>query len=242
MIPVFKPSAAADHVVRDPASPFSEAVRKLHTRLVLTHSGEAPTVIMMTSSVPNEGKSLLSISMARLLAYTGRRVIVVDGDLRRPTIHTLLGQRQQAGLVDLLNGEATPDEAVYRDPASGLHAIFAGRVPSGPGYVPDFERMNALLKSLARHYEIVILDTPPVLVGSEALHYSRLVDTTIFVTRWRHTSREVAADATKQIRMSGGHIAGAALAQVDPKLYKRYASVDLHYHYPRGNALAARAV
>jgi capsular exopolysaccharide synthesis family protein len=241
MIPAFKPSAAADHVVRDPTSPFSEAVRKLHTRLVLTHSGETPTVIMMTSSVPDEGKSLLSLSMARLLAYTGRRVIVVDGDLRRPTIHSLLGQRPQAGLVDLLNGEATPDEAVYRDPASGLHAIFAGRVPAGGGYVPDFERMNALLKSLARHYELVILDTPPVLVGSEALHYSRLVDTTIFVTRWKHTSQDVAADAIKQIRASGGGIAGVALAQVDPKQYKRYASVDLHYGYSRSNALA-RAV
>lgn len=243
MIPAFKSSAAAGHVLRDPTSPFSEAVRKLHTRLALTHSGEAPTVIMMTSSVPDEGKSVLSISMARLLAYAGRRVIIVDGDLRRPTIHTLLGQRQQAGLVDLLSGEATPDEAVYRDPASGLHAIFAGRAPADAGYVPDFERMNALLKSLARHYEIVILDTPPVLVGSEALHYSRLADTTIFVSRWRHTSQDIVADATKQIRMSGGHIAGVALTQVDPKLYKRYASVDLHYTYRRGgNALATRAV
>lgn len=243
MIPFFKPSAAAAHVLRDPTSPFSEAVRKLHTRLVLTHTGEAPTVIMMTSSVPEEGKSLLSISMARLLAYTGRRVIIVDGDLRRPTLHTLLGQKQQAGLVDLLDGEATPDEAVYRDPASGLHAIFAGRVSPDTGYVPDFERMHALLNSLARHYEIVILDTPPVLVGSEALHYSRLADTTIFVSRWKHTSQDVVADATKQIRMSGGHIAGVALTQVDPKLYKRYASVDLHYTYRRGgHALATRAV
>lgn len=235
MIPAFKPSAAAAHVVRDPTSPYSEAVRKLHTRLVLAHPGEAPTTIMLTSSVPDEGKSLLSISMARLLAYTGRRVVIVDGDLRRPTIHSLLGQPSRPGLVDLLNGEATPDEAVYRDPASGLHAIFAGRVPAGSGYVPDFERMNALMKSLARHYELVILDTPPVLVGSEALHYSRLVDTTVFVTRWRHTSQDVATDAIKQIVTSGGRIAGVALAQVDPKLYKRYASVDLHYRYPRNS-------
>ncbi len=242
MIPAFKAAAAAEHVIRDPSSPFSEAVRKLHTKLVLTHPGEAPSVIMMTSSIPDEGKSLISISMARLLAYTGRRVIVVDGDLRRPSIHNLLGQPSQPGLVELLNGEATPDEAVYRDPISGLHAIFAGRVPHGSGYVPDFDRLRALLNSLARHYELVILDTPPVLVGSEAMQYARIVDATVFVARWKHTSQDVAADAIKQVRMSGGHISGVALAQVDPKQYKRYASVDLHYAYTRrGKALATKA-
>ncbi|HUD53101.1 polysaccharide biosynthesis tyrosine autokinase [Parvibaculum sp.] len=245
MIPTFRASAAAEHVIRDPASPFSEAVRKLHTKLVLTHPGESPSVIMMTSSIPDEGKSLISISMARLLAYSGRRVIVVDGDLRRPSLHSLLGQPSQPGLVELLNGEATPDEAVYRDPTSGLHAIFAGRVPHGTGYVPDFERLRALLSSLSRHYELVILDTPPVLVGSEAMQYARIVDATVFVARWRHTSQDVAADAIKQVRMSGGHISGVALAQVDPKLYKRYASVDLHYTYTNakrggGKALATK--
>jgi capsular exopolysaccharide synthesis family protein len=243
LIPAFRASAAADHVVRDPTSPFSESVRKLHTRLVLTHPGEPPKVIMLTSSVPDEGKSLISMSMARLLAYSGRRVVIVDGDLRRPTLHSLLGQQGQPGLVELLNGEATPDEAVYRDPISGLHAIFAGRVPQNVGYVPDFERMSALLTSLARHYELVILDTPPVLVGSEAMHYARCVDTTVFVARWRHTAQDVAADAIRQIRSSGGHVAGVALAQVDPKQYRRYASVDLHYNYPRrGAALAAKVL
>jgi capsular exopolysaccharide synthesis family protein len=240
LVPAFRATAAADHVLRNPTSPFSEAVRKLHTRLVLGHPGEPPRTIMLTSSIPDEGKSLISMSMARLLAYTGRRVVIVDGDLRRPTIHGLLGQPVQPGLVDLLNGEATPDEAVYRDPESGLHAIFAGRVPPGETYVPDFERLRALLASLSRHYELVILDTPPVLVGSEAMHYARLVDATVFVTRWRHTTQDVVADAIRQIRASGGYIAGVALAQVDPKLYRRYASVDLHYSYARSGVIAAR--
>jgi capsular exopolysaccharide synthesis family protein len=233
MVPNLRAASAADHVIREPTSPFSESVRKLHTRLMLSFPGdEPPRVVMLTSSVPDEGKSLISVSMARLLAYTGRRVVIVDGDLRRPSLHTLLGQPMQAGLVDLLDGEATPDEAVYRDQVSGLHAIFAGRVPQGVGYTPDFDRLKALLKSLARHYELVILDTPPVLVGSEAMHYARLVDTTAFVARWRHTSQDVAADAVHNIRMSGGHISGVVLAQVDPKLYKKYAAVDLHYNYP----------
>ncbi len=242
LIPVFRASAAAEHVVNDPTSSFSEAVRKLHTRMVLTHPGdEPPKIIMLTSSVPNEGKSLISMSMARLLAYTGRRVVIVDGDLRRPTIHSLLGQPARPGLVELLNGDATPDEAVYRDPTSGLHAIFAGRIAHNGGYVPDFDRLRALLRSLAKHYELVILDTPPVLVGSEAMHYARSVDATAFVVRWRHTSQDVVADAIEHIRSSGGYVAGAVLAQVDPKRYKRYASVDLHYRYPRrGTALAVK--
>ena len=241
LVPTIRTSrSVADHVLRDPASPFAEAVRKLHTRLALSHSGEPPRTIMLTSSIPDEGKSLISVSMARLLAYTGRRVILVDGDFRRPTLHTLLGQSAQPGLVDLLEGEATPDKAVYRDPASGLHAIFAGRVAAHGNCMPDFERMRALLNSLCRHYELVILDTPPVLAGSEALQYGRLVDSTVFVTRWRHTSRDIAADAIQQLHGAGANVDGVALAQVDPKQYKRYASVDLHYGYPRNGAVVAR--
>ena len=241
LIPTIKPRAAADHVLKEPNSAFSEAVRKLHTRLVLGRPDEPPTTIMLTSSIPDEGKSLISVSMARLLAYTGRRVIVVDGDFRRPSLHTLLGQKSGPGLVDLLDGETTPDEAVYRDPDSGLHAIFAGRVPSGGAYVPDFERMRALMSSLARHYDLVVLDTPPVLVGSETLHYASLVDTTVFVARWRYTPQNVIGDAVRQLRGTGCAIAGVALAQVVPEQYRRYASVDLHYTYPRNTIVARMA-
>lgn len=239
LIPTIKPKAAADHVLQEPNSAFSEAVRKLHTRLVLGQPDEPPTTLMLTSSLPDEGKSLISVSMARLLAYTGRRVILVDGDFRRPSLHTLLGRTSGPGLVELLNGDTTPDEAVYRDPDSGLHAIFAGRVPPGGAYVPDFERMRALIASLARHYDLVVLDTPPILVGSESLHYASLVDTTVFVARWRHTPQDVIGDAVRQLRGTGCSIAGVALAQVVPEQYRRYASVDLHYTYAR-NPVAAR--
>ena len=241
LIPMIKARTAADYVLQNPGSAFAESVRKLHTRLALGHAEKPPTSIMLTSSVPDEGKSLISISMARLLAYTGRRVIVVDGDFRRPSLHTLLGQPTGLGLYDLLDGKATPDQTVYRDPESGLHAIFAGRVPSGQAYVPDFERMRALMASLARHYDLVVLDTPPILVGSETLHYANLVDTTVFVARWRHTSQEIISDAIQQLRGTGGDIAGVALAQVVPSEYKRYASVDLHYSYARGSIAARMA-
>jgi Mrp family chromosome partitioning ATPase len=99
--------------------------------------------------------------------------------------------------------------------------------------------MRALIASLARHYDLVVLDTPPILVGSESLHYASLVDTTVFVARWRHTPQDVIGDAVRQLRGTGCSIAGVALAQVVPEQYRRYASVDLHYTYAR-NPVAAR--
>lgn len=240
LIPTFKKSELAGNRAYDPASPFSEAIHKLHMRLLFSHAAEPPKVVMFTSAAPDEGKSRISVSLARQLAYAGRRVILLDGDLRRPSIHMLLDKRNGPGLIDLLNGDTTPDEAVYRDPKSGVHAIFAGRNPDGDNHLPDIHRLRMLLATLAKHYDTVILDAPPVLVGAEVIHYAQLVDATVFVARWGTTKREVVLDGLHQLTASGAQIAGMVLAQVNPKQYKRYAAVDLHYRYPPRRGLAGR--
>ncbi|MEX1152332.1 GNVR domain-containing protein, partial [Parvibaculum sp.] len=238
LIPTFKKSELTGNHTHDPTSPFSEAIHKLHMRLLFSHDGESPRVTMFTSAAPDEGKTHISVSLARRLAHVGRRVIIVDGDLRRPSVHALLGARNGAGLIDLLNGKATPDETVYRDPASGVHAIFAGRVRKGENHLPDVSRLRMLLSSLAKHYDTVILDAPPILAGAEVIHYSRLVDTTVFVVRWGRTKKEVVLDGLHQLVSADARIAGVALSQVNPKKYKRYAAVSLHYRYPPRHGLA----
>lgn len=240
LIPIFKKSELAGNRAYDPASPFSEAIHKLHMRLLFSAAAEPPKVVMFTSAAPDEGKSRISVSLARQLAYAGRRVILLDGDLRRPSIHRLLDQRNGPGLIDLLNGNTTPDEAVFRDDRSGVHAIFAGRNPNGDNHLPDIQRLNMLLATLSKHYDAVILDAPPVLVGAEVIHYAQLVDATVFVARWGVTRKEVVLDGLSQLAASSAKIAGMVLAQVNPKQYKRYAAVDLHYRYPPRRGLAGR--
>ena len=238
LIPTFRKSELAGDRIYDPDSPFSEAIHKLHMRMLFAHDGETPKVTMFTSAAPDEGKSHISVSLARRLAHVGRRVIIVDGDLRRPSVHALLNARNGPGLIDLLNGDATPDETVYRDPASGVHAIFAGRIPKGESRLPDVSRLRMLLASLAKHYDTVILDAPPILAGAEVIHYARLVDTTVFVVRWGRTKKDVVLDGLRQLLGADARIAGVALSQVHPKKYRRYATVGLHYPYPRRRGLA----
>lgn len=233
LIPTIRKSARriADSA-HDTTSPFGEAIHKLRMRMLFSNDGETPKVTMFTSAEPDEGKSLICVSLARQLAQTGRRVIIIDGDLRRPTLHMLLNARNGPGLVDLLYGRATPDETVYRDDATGVHAIFAGRMPNGENVLPDVSRLQMLLASLSKYYDTVILDAPPILVGAEVIHYAQLVDTTIFVARWGRTRKEVVLEALRPLIASGAPIAGMALTQVNPKRYKQYASVNLHYDYP----------
>ena len=240
LVPTFRKSELAGNRAYDPSSPFSESIYKLHTRIMFSQPGDPPKVTMFTSAVPDEGKSRISVSLARQLAYAGRRVIIVDGDLRRPSVHRLLGTKNGPGLVDLLNGTSTPDEAVYRDEASGVHAIFAGRSPNGENMLPDVQRLRMLLASLSKHYDTVILDAPPVLVGAEVIHYAQMTDATVFVVRWGKTPKDVVLDGLRQFAGTQAQIAGIALAQVNPKLYKRYAEVGLHYRYPARQKTAAR--
>lgn len=240
LVPTFRKSELAGNRAYDPASPFSESIYKLHTRIMFSQPGDPPKVTMFTSAVPDEGKSRISVSLARQLAYAGRRVIIVDGDLRRPSVHKLLGTKNGPGLIDLLNGTSTPDEAVYRDEASGVHAIFAGRSPNGENMLPDVQRLRMLLASLSKHYDTVILDAPPVLVGAEVIHYAQMTDATVFVVRWGKTPKNVVLDGLHQFAGTQARIAGVALAQVNPRLYKRYAEVGLHYRYPARQKTAAR--
>jgi capsular exopolysaccharide synthesis family protein len=222
----------------DADSPFSEAARKLHTRLAITsHSNAAPTY-MFTSATPDEGKSGISVAMSRQAALQGRNVIVIDGDLRRPSVHSMMRQKSFPGLIELLRGEATPEEVVHRDPATGMNAIFAGRLERENAYVPDLHSMRALLASLGRHYDMVVLDAPPVLVGDEVLHYAQMVQNIVLVVQWGHTHKEVVVEALNQLAIAGGNVSGVALSKVNRRQYKQYASVDLHYDYSGRGASA----
>lgn len=225
---------SGSHVLRDPDSPFSESLRTLYARLLLSGSKRrSPKVVMLTSATPDEGKSRIGYSLAQLVAYAGRRVVVIDCDWKRPTLHKLFRTSGQPGLAELLRGDAAPDEAVHQDPVSGAHAIFAGSVKANAHDILRFERLPMLLETLARHYDLIVVDTPPVLAGAEVTHLSRMMDAILFVVKWGDTQREVAMNGLKQIVDARGPVAGVVLSQVNPKRYGRYGYGDLTYFYQR---------
>jgi Mrp family chromosome partitioning ATPase len=151
----------------------------------------------------------------------------------------LLRRPNKLGLGELLTGRVLPDDVVYRD-ASGAHLIFAGRLRPRHTHLLFSDRMRYLLTSLTRHYDLVLIDTPPVTVGAEILHLSQLVDKAIYVVRWGHTPRDLALKGLRQLATIGAPIVGVVLSRVDTRRYRRYARTAYDYfNRPYGGRRAA---
>ncbi len=222
------------HVLRKPISPYSEALRKLFIGIELSETAQSPKTIMFSSATPAEGKSVLVASLARLLASTGKRVLLIDCDWRCPSQHQLFRCPNRHGLAALLGDEEiTLNDAIHNDALSGLDVMVAG--PSEPRGIQMLasQRMQQILNSLADRYDVVLLDTPPTLVGAEVLTLSRMVDKVVFAVRWGKTRQEVAMEAMKQIVDARGDIAGVVMTRVIAKEYRRYAHGQLEYQYAR---------
>lgn len=215
-------------ILETASSPYVEAIRKL--LLTVTHDRTAASgrTVMVTSAVPNEGKTGVCLSLARLAALGGLRVIVLDADWRRARLHFDVGQQNKVGLAELLAGEARPADVVYRD-ASGAHFVFAGRPHRSHTRHLFSARTVDLLESLGRHYDLVLVDTPPVLTGADVLHLARCVDTTLYMIQWGRTPREVALRGLQELSTRASNISGVVLTQVGTKSYREYGYEAVDY-------------
>ncbi len=215
---------------REQRSRYWDAVQMMNTRLCLeTESGGPPASVLFTSALAREGKTSLGTAYAKLLAREGQRVVIVELDWKRPSLHTALGRPQQAGLAELLHGIVTPEEAVYRDPETGLHAIFAGDGDQIERSNVWLARLRLLLGTLTRHYDVIILDSAPVSVTPEILHVARLVEQTVFVVKWHDTPRRAVANELASLQRAGASVAGVVLSRVNARRYRRYAYEDRNY-------------
>ena len=222
---------AHDYVLENPESAFGEAIRSLYTNILLSDVARRPKVILVTSALPREGKTTVVLSLARMLATVGQKVIVVDCDLRRPTVHKALGIPSGPGLTECLT-EGTPvEEVLQEDKESGAHILRAGTpVQNAPDQL-DSGAMQKLLKNLGRKYDIVILDSAPILAVSDTLFVSRLADKTIYLVRWARTRRETAGLGLKRILAAKADVAGALLTMVDVKAHAQYGYGDSGTYY-----------
>ncbi|WP_151175533.1 GumC family protein [Hypericibacter terrae] len=221
-----------DYVVEKPASALSEALRSLHTGIALSARSEVARTVMFASSLPKEGKTSLALSYARVLAHAGKKVVVVDCDLRRSALCRRLGLRRKAGLSDYIRGTAELDDIIHPDPRSTALIVPAGTAPATSATdILASERLAAFLRALAEHYDMVVIDTPPVLAVSDTQLLSRLVDKTVFVVRWEKTRAETAALAVRALHDAGADIAGVVLSMVNLKRHARYGYGDAGSYY-----------
>jgi capsular exopolysaccharide synthesis family protein len=212
--------------LENPESAFAEALRSLYTNVLLTDVVRRPKVILMASAMPGEGKTTLTLSLARMLATVGHRVIVVDCDLRRPSVHSDLGIEPGPGLLDCLTAGAKIEDVILRDTDSGAHILLAGAPVRNSPDLLDSEHMQKLLKHLGRMYDLVLLDSAPLLAVSDTLFLARLADKTIFLIRWAKTRRSTAAMALKQVQAAQADVVGALLTMVDLKSAATYGYSD----------------
>jgi polysaccharide biosynthesis transport protein len=211
---------------------FGEAFRSLRTSLVFTSSGEGPRVIAVTSSQPLEGKTTTACNLGMVLALGGARVLLVDGDMRRPGLHTVVGVKNEVGLSHLLVGQARVRDAVQKTSENNLFVISAGLMPPNPSELLSSERMNALLANLKTGpFDWVIIDTPPVLAVTDAVIVARGVAGVVFVIGSEMTRRVHAERAMETLTAGRPRSIGAVLNRVDFNRNKYYYSRYYGYHY-----------
>jgi polysaccharide biosynthesis transport protein len=223
-----------DYVLEKPLSSYSEALRSVRTAIHFSNVDQPPKLIMVTSALPNEGKTTICMSMCRSLALAGNKVLLIEADLRRPRLRKALGAPNTIGdIAQLVAGEKQLNQVIQVDKPSGMHYIVShGGTPS-PQDLLGSQQMEKLLKGFAATYDLVVVDTPPILAVSDAALVGRVTDTAIFVSRWAETPRDVAVHAIKQLEAFNVRIAGVVLSQVDLDSHAKYGYGDQGYYYGR---------
>ncbi len=218
-------------MVNDVRSSSAESYRKLMTNLMYSASQPGLRVVVVTSASAGEGKTTTVSNLAVAFAQQGRRVVLVDSDLRRARIHDVFGLTLEPGLTDVLVGNATIEQGIRPSGIAGLSVIPAGTLPPNPLEFLGGERMHELLGSLRERFDVVLIDTPPVLVTADAALMGVQADGVVIVVRAGKSERVAARHAVEQIVHLGGRMLGAVLNDPDARTprYGRYG--DYYYGY-----------
>ncbi len=218
-------------VIDKPTSSFSEAIKTVRTNLKFSAINKEVKTIMVTSSVPGEGKSFVTANLACAFAQFNERVLLIDCDLRKGRQHKIFGisSNKTLGMSNLLIDEdyrATAKNYVKKTKIKNLYLLPAGTFPPNPSELLASERCANLLKLLRNHFDIILIDCPPVTGLNDALVVSSYVDTSIIVAKYKQTPMELLEKSKKSLDNVGAKIAGVILNQVDVK--------DEPYYYSSG--------
>lgn len=223
-----------NYLLAKPLSAFSESLRSLRSALQLSNVDNPPKIILFTSALPSEGKTTTAVSFARAAAASGLKVVLVDCDLRHPSVIRAFDlARPEEGLVELLAERLDVASVMVKDPKVDLDIIPIATGTANPPDVLGSSQMSLLLQRLRDEYDLVVLDSAPVLPVSDSRVLSRLADETVFVVRWNATPRDAAQSALKELRQYNANIAGAVLSVVDTTKQARYGYGDGGYYYSR---------
>ena len=204
----------------------AEALRQLRTNLQFVNVDAPARAIAVTSAVPGEGKTTTACNLAIVFAEAGKRVVIVDADLRRPRVAEYLNVEGAVGLTNVLAGQATVDDALQQWGTSGVFVLPAGSIPPNPSELLGSRNMEALLASLRQGFDVVIVDTPPLLPVTDGAVAATIVDGTVLVFRCGKTTTAQARSAADALAAVDARVLGCVLNMVPRKSSGAYTYYD----------------
>ena len=198
----------------DPKNPAAEAYRVIRTSIQFAQAGKALKTIALTSCTPNEGKSTTIANLAVVLTQAGKSVLLIDCDMRNPTVHKNFKLSNKVGLSSCISMGTALEDAVQATEIENLEALTSGVIPPNPSELLGSERMQQLLERAREEYDYVLIDTPPVLPVTDALVLARIVDGVILVLDSGEIKVEMARDVKTQLVHAGANILGVVLNKV----------------------------
>ena len=223
IIPANKFSRREDGIMvqQEPDSYTSEIYRMIQANLKFMTSQRPPKVILVTSSIPGEGKSTVTANLAAAIAQLGRRVLLIDGDLRKASQHQLWGVNNHKGIKEVLTENISLSQ-VTQQPMEKMDLLTSGKIISNPLSLIDSVEMSELVAKARREYDLILIDAPPLPVSADVLTLSKLVDGILFVSRPGIVEHESAELAQETLISTGQKVLGMVINGVDPKEFDRY--------------------
>jgi polysaccharide biosynthesis transport protein len=216
-----------------PSSLMAEAYRSMRTSLLLSSAEHAPQVVLVTSAVPSEGKTVTAINTAISLTQTGKRVVLVDGDMRKPRVHSVFTLGNVPGLSSFLTGSAVLKDVLHESAVPNLFVLPCGIIPPNPGELILSNRFTQLMQVLRQYFDYVVIDSPPVASVSDARVLASSADAAILVVKAFSTSQHLAQRATEFLKQSRIRNIGVILNDLDVHARTNYYSnYSGRYYYP----------
>lgn len=223
----------AGYLVDKPMSAFAEAFRVLRTAIVYSDPDRRRRIVAVTSALPDEGKTTTALCLARVAATAGERVLVVDCDLRRRSLNEALDIAPLTGLLQVLAGEKTLEEAIVHDEHTSVEILPLAEAAFSARDVFGSDAMRELIEEMRSQYDLVIFDCPPLLAVADARVIAALSDTTLLVARWGKTQFPVLRNALHQALETGADVIGVAINRVNPRSGATSYNDALYYY--KGN-------
>lgn len=217
----------------DPRSSLAEAYRHLRTSILLSTAGHAPKSLLITSSLPSEGKTTTATNTAISLAQTGAKVLIIDADMRRPRLHNVFNIENGNGLSTLLASElsdAEIDNALRQDERTKLYLLTSGPIPPNPAELIGSEQMATLLKLLQKKFTHVVVDSPPIASFTDGVLIASMVDGVILVVHSGKSSRQVVKRSRQLLQEIGAKVFGVVLNNVNLNTKDNYYYYQSYYH------------